>query len=339
MAAVVAVVKAFGSVALLIALSILERRPAREWIRAFGPRISSAQQIVSVALDGVVGVLASASPVTRLTVTPEGVDSVLADGSVVTWIAGALISLDFTPLTFESVGADALVAAFLIQTLTAIRTWITVALVDVDLASGAGETSRTVASERAWSVDASSSMFAWRACSALVGVDGAVSSGETRPARADRMTVNGRSVTGGIRLARVAEAAVVKLAQNASLAGRTFAVEAADSVVASSAVFADCICAVVDVLATVGASPAVYANALIAAKLVETSRAILADIWSFRALVDVFATVSAGETLRTGAGVVVGAFKLLLASSAILAGMLNAAFANWLDLVYEVAST
>lgn len=70
--------------------------------------------------------------------------------------------------------ADAAEAATLVQAGAFVLAGVGVAFIDVHLASGPGETTGAIATERAWCVDAETLVFAREALGALVHIIGAV---------------------------------------------------------------------------------------------------------------------------------------------------------------------
>lgn len=175
------------------------------------------------------------SPKTLLTETSKRVDIVFTLCSILTWIVGALVNLNLTLDSGETWRAYTLVATFLIQTSTIVLAGIGVALVDVDLAARSVEAARALAPEGARRVDTNAAMFARRTDSAFVVVNGAIGTAKTRRASADRPSVDRQRVAGCIWMARVEEAAIIKLAEDTGLAGRTLAIEATRAIVASGA--------------------------------------------------------------------------------------------------------
>lgn len=200
-------------------------------------------------------------------------------------ILGALVDLDFAPEAGEPRRADALVAAALVEAGTIVLAGVSLALVDVYLAPGASEAGRALAPERAGRVDTNAPVLAGRTDGALVVVDRAVGAAVAGRAGADCVAVGGRWVAGGILVARRMKAAVVELAEDAGLAGRTLAVEVADSVVASCARLARGLLAVVDVLAAVGPGPAVDTDALVAVDFGHAGGPVFAHIRLLPALI------------------------------------------------------
>lgn len=87
-------------------------------------------------------------------------------------------------------------------------------------------------------------------------------------------------------MAWVVEATVVKLAQEACLAGRALAVEVARSIVTRGPILASGRGTIVDVVCAILALPTVHTDALVAAaRLVDASGAILANAWPYGAVV------------------------------------------------------
>lgn len=130
------------------------------------------------------------------------------------------------------------------------------------------------------------------------------------------MAIDGGGVAACIWVAGIWNATVVELTEEASFSHRTLAEEVANSVYASGASFAGCRRAIIDVFAAIVASPAVDADALVAAWFVQASGPILAHVRPTSALIDILAAIWARETLGTLAGVVV---CTLNAGSAVLA--------------------
>lgn len=363
--AVAAVVETFGNVALLITNTILECWKTGLIVETLRPGVARAQRTVApvevaypqvallvalpvfalrlavsvLALLDVLerlvrGVLAPFAPISGLAQTPIRVHVVLADGSVLARIGGALVDVDLAARPREAGRTDTLEAALLVEAGGLVFARVRLALVDVDLAPGPLEAARTLALEGAGRVDADAVVFAGRPCLTLVYVDLAEATRPTGRTDARGAPIDGRKVTLGIVVTRVVVAAIFELTQQTHSTWRTLAVEVADAV-ATLARPAGSLGAIVDVLATVVTCPAVDAHTVVVAVSVVAGGAILADVRLDETLVDVLLAVGARETLRTGAGKVGRARRLLSAGSLVLARMAIAALSTGLLLLLD----
>lgn len=231
------------------------------------------------------GKFAPLAPEARLAEASERVDEVLTDSAIVTGVLGALVDFDLAGVASEAGRTDTLVAAQLIETGAIVLAWMRFALVDVNLATGPGETRLALATIGSGRVDAKAAVLARGADGAFVVVNGAVGAAISCGAVADCVTIDGRRVAGGVLVAGRVEAAVVELAEDAGLAGRTLAVELALAVVAGGARLARGLLAVVDVLAAVWTGPAVDTDALVAVDLGHAGGPIFAHVRVLPALV------------------------------------------------------
>lgn len=112
--------------------------------------------------------------------------------------------------------ADTSESAAFVQASAVVLARIRVAFVDVDLASGAGESARAIAPERAGSVDAEAVVLARRTGLAFVDVFRTVDTFVAVRTRAHVGTIDGTCVTDGASVARIGSARIVQMAQQTS---------------------------------------------------------------------------------------------------------------------------
>lgn len=167
------------------------------------------------------------------------------------------------------------------------------ALVHVRLAARPREALRTVARKRAGRVHADAVVLARRSLLALVNVLRAVDALVPGRARARERAVDRTGVAQGVRVARIRRARIVQMAQQPRFALGAATVEAAHAIDAGGPIEAGRVHAVVDVLAAIGARPAVDADARVAAVRVRARGAVLADGRPGGALVHVVLAVLA----------------------------------------------
>ena len=142
-------------------------------------------------------------------------------------------------------------------------------------------------------------MLARRSGLTFINIFSTVDSFESFRAGAHVRAVDGTRVADGAGVARIGGAGVVQVAQQPRLPRRALTEEAADAVVARGAVETGGAGAVVDVLRTVGARPAVDADARVAAVRVGARGAVLAHAGTQGALVHVLVAVGTRERRRT----------------------------------------
>lgn len=193
--------------------------------------------------------------------TSKGVDHIVTNSSIQTRVVSAFVDFNLALSSRETRHADASERARVVQAGAVVPTWVTLALIDVCLAAGSGETDRAVTGEGARGVDADPVVLARRTLFALVDVLGAVQTFVSGGAGARVGAVDGACVTYGVRVTRIRSASVVQVTQETRLPGSTFAVECAHSVDTRSSIEASSAGAIIYIDRTLGAGPAIDANA------------------------------------------------------------------------------
>lgn len=214
--------------------------------------------------------------------------------------------------------ADATECTAFVQTSAVILAGIRIALVDVDLAPGSGESARAVAFERTWRVDAEPVVLARRTRLTLIDIVGTVDSLEPFGTRAHVRSVDGTRVANSTGVTRIRGASVVQMAQQPRFPGCALTEETAHAVVARRTVEASRSGTVVDVLRTVGTGPSVDADARVAAVCVGARGAVLANAGTEGTFIYVLVAVRSRKRRRATTRVTVDAID---ASRSVLAQM------------------
>ena len=234
----------------------------------------------------------------------ESVDQITAVATVQAGVVGAFIDIDLTLGSRESLHTDTSIAALLVQTSSIILARRGFALVDVDLTSGSSKASRTGTLERARYIHTGATVLTGRSgVLAFIDILRAVDTFEARRTGAGSRAIEWRCITDGASLAGIRGTCILQMTQNPDAARRTLAMIAADSIMAGRARMAGCMLAVVNILRTVGSSPAIHTDTIEATVGIDTGSTILAYIWPQRALVNVARAIGARILGRTLAGI------------------------------------
>lgn len=153
------------------------------------------------------------------------------------------------------------------------------AFVHICLAPRPWESLRAIAHKRTRCIHANSIVFTRWPLFAFIDILGAVNSLVSGRTWARKWAIDWTCVANCVRMARIWRASVVQVTQEASLTGRTAAVEATDTVYAGGAIKTGRINAIVNVIRTIGSGPTIYADARVAAVRICACGAILANWW------------------------------------------------------------
>lgn len=205
----------------------------------------------------------------------KSVNLVQAESPVQAGRVRALIDVDLALGAGKAGHAHATEGSRVVQAASVVVARMRFALVHVRLATWPGESLRAVAGERSRSVDADSIVLARGSLFALVNVLGAVGAFVARGTGAREGAIDRTRVTNGVRVAGIRSASIVQVAQQSRLSRCATAHETAHTVDAGRAIEAGRTVAVVDVNAAIGAGPAVYANARVAADRIRAGRSVL----------------------------------------------------------------
>lgn len=153
---------------------------------------------------------------------------------------------------------------------------MTLAFIDIRLASRSRETLRAIACKRTGCVHALAVVFAWRTLHTFVDVFGAVDAFVAGCTGTRVRAIHRTRVTNGVRMAWIRRARIIQMAQQTRLARNAATNETADAIDTCRAIETSRIRTIVDVDTAIGASPSVYANARVSADRIRASRPVLA---------------------------------------------------------------
>lgn len=125
----------------------------------------------------------------------------------------------------------------------------------------------------------------------FVNIFGTVDSFVATGTGTDVRSVNRTGVADGACVARVTGARVFQMTEKSRFARRTMAIEGSNAVIASGAIETSCIIAIVYILATIRAGPAIDANTTETTDGVGASGSVLADTRLHSTFVDIFGTI------------------------------------------------
>lgn len=222
----------------------------------------------------------------------EGVDLIDTLAIVETRLAGTLIRVDVAEHTLVSWHADTVEASYLVQARGVIMARIRHAFIDVHLTARSLVSLKTLTLEGAFGVEAATTVFTRVGTKgALVNIQVAGRPGVTWRAGADCLAIDRVGVTVGALLTWIADAGIIKVAQQTCAPMRTLAEEGGYAVVAGGTVVTSRTGTVVDVLAAVIARPPVDTDAVIAAVGVVACSSILTRIGHQLTLIYIFCAV------------------------------------------------
>lgn len=220
------------------------------------------------------------------------VDLVNAFAIVETRLAGTFICVSVAKHTLISWHTNTVKASNLVQTCCVIMTRIGHALVDIHLTARSFISLKTFALERSFGVQAPTTMFTWVGSKrALIDVQVAGRSSVAGRTGTNGLAIYRVSVTIGSLLTWVADAGIIKVAQQTCASVRAFAEERGNAVMAGSPMIARCTGTVINVLTAVITRPAIHTNTVVAAMSIVAGPTILTRIGHQLTFIHIFCAV------------------------------------------------
>lgn len=226
------------------------------------------------------------------TFTMKRVDLVNAFAIVETWLDGTFICVNVAKYTLISWHTNTVKAPNLIQTCCVVMAGIRHALIDIHLTARSLVSLKTFALERPFGVKAPATMFTWVGSKgALINVQVAGRSCVARWTGTNCLAIYWVGVTIRPLLAWIADAGIIKVAQQACASMWTLAEKRGNAVMAGSPMIACCTGTVINVLTAVIAGPTIHTNAVVASVSIMARSSILTRIGHQLAFIHIFCAI------------------------------------------------
>lgn len=259
---------------------------------------------------------------------------------VETWLDGTFVCVNVAKYTLISWHANTVKTPNLIQTCCVIMAGVRHALIDIHLTARPFISLKAFTLERSFGVKAPATMFTWVGSKrALIYVQVAGRPRVTRWAGTNCLAIYWVGVTIGSLLAWVADAGIIKVAQQACASMWALAEERGNTVMAGSPMIACCTGTVINVLTAVITCPTVHTDTVVASMSIMACPSILARIGHQLAFIYVFCAILSCVMRRTLA--VIGVYSIHTDSTVLTVvawAIVNVVFTVWTGEAWQTAA-